>query len=71
VPTGGGRGEPAGGRRAIGEERRGDARQVKQNSDFRPPIGFPNMITEKLFIFISVCAVASFRSSQLQTLIEL
>jgi hypothetical protein len=47
VPTGGRRGEPAGGRRAIREERRGDAHQVKQNSDFRPPIGFPN-ITEKL-----------------------
>jgi hypothetical protein len=30
-----------------GRTRRGDARQVKQNSDFRPPIGFPN-ITEKL-----------------------
>eukprot|EP01049_Picozoa_sp_SAG25_P014993 SAG25_NODE_2870_length_1342_cov_1.423170_1_plen_31_part_10 len=31
MPTGGRRGEPAGGRRAIREERRGDARQVKQN----------------------------------------
>eukprot|EP01049_Picozoa_sp_SAG25_P005146 SAG25_NODE_343_length_9443_cov_3.590218_4_plen_131_part_00 len=56
VPTGEGRGEPAGGRRAIGEERRGDARQVKQNSDFRPPIGFPNMIThtqQRSFSFLS------------------